>query len=56
MKNYMRMSDVKEHIVLCITTWSHVPKQEWTYGFIHRLETVPKNSYVELEMHIGTTN
>jgi hypothetical protein len=33
-----------------------VPKQEWMHRFIHTLETVPRNWYLELEVHRGTMN
>jgi hypothetical protein len=39
-----------------MTTWRQVPKQEWMHRFIHTLETVPKNWYLELEVHRGTTD
>jgi hypothetical protein len=37
-----------------MTTWRHVPKHEWRHKFIHTLETVPKNWYLELEVRRGT--
>jgi hypothetical protein len=32
------------------------PKKEWMHRFIHTLETIPKNWYLELEMHRDTTD
>jgi hypothetical protein len=37
-------------------TWIQVPKLEWMHRFIHTLETVPKNWYLELEVCKGTRN
>jgi hypothetical protein len=33
-----------------------VSKQEWMHRFIHTLETVPRNWYLELEVCRGTTD
>jgi hypothetical protein len=37
-------------------TWSSIPKQEWTHLFVHTLDTIPKNWYIELEVCRGTTD
>jgi hypothetical protein len=35
-------------------TWRSIMKQEWTHLFVHSLDTIMKNWYVELEVHRGT--
>jgi predicted acetyltransferase len=35
---------------------NQVPRKEWTHRFIHTLDTIPKNWYLELEMHRDTTD
>jgi hypothetical protein len=52
---YTRESDQTSHVEQCIDLWSSIPKTEWTHRFIHTLETIMKNSYLELEMHMETT-
>jgi hypothetical protein len=37
-------------------TWRSIPKKEWTHLFIHTLDTIPKNWYLELEVHRETTD
>jgi hypothetical protein len=56
MHKYTGMCDLKDHVSRCITTWRQVPKKEWTHRFIHTLETVPRNWYLELEVCRGTTD
>jgi len=44
------------HITQCITTWNSIPKQEWMHLFLHTLDTILKNWYIELKVHRGTKN
>lgn len=37
----------REHIWLCTTKWRESPQQEWVHGFIHILEIIPHNWYLE---------
>jgi hypothetical protein len=37
-----------------LAQWRSVPKQEWTHLFVHTLDTIPKNWYIELEVHKET--
>jgi hypothetical protein len=53
---YTRVGDPKDHIAECITIWSSISKKEMTHKFIHTLDMIPKNWYLELEMHRETTN
>jgi hypothetical protein len=43
------------HVAKCEKTWKSIPRNEWIHKFIHTLDTIPKNWYLELEMHIDTT-
>lgn len=31
-------------------------REEWVHGFIHTLETIPQNGYLETELRHGTTS
>lgn len=46
--------DPREHIHLCTTTWEEIPRHEWVHGFIHTLEIIPQNWYLETELRHGT--
>lgn len=39
------------HIDICVTIWkeTQIPKEEWVHQFIHTLNVVPINWYVEQE-------
>jgi hypothetical protein len=56
MHKYTGMSSLTNHVAQFMTTWRQVSKLEWTHWFIHTLEMVPKNWYLELEVRRGTTN
>ena len=43
------------HVVQCEKSWSSVPRKEWTHRFIHTIDTIKNNWYLELEMHRETT-
>ena len=45
-----------EHVIQRIETWNKVPRQDWTHLFVHTLDTIPKNWYLELEVRKETTN
>jgi hypothetical protein len=44
-----------EHLEKCITQWRMTPPKEWPHHFIHTLEGILENWYVDQEMHRGTT-
>lgn len=54
-KNYGEINP-RKHIQLCTTTRKENPQQEWVHGFIHTLETIPKNWYLEMKLRHGTMN
>jgi hypothetical protein len=37
------------------TQWRMTPPEEWPHHFIHTLEGIPGNWYIDQEMHRGTT-
>jgi hypothetical protein len=45
-----------DHVTQCIAAWSKAPRKEWTHLFVHTLDTIPKNWYLELEVHLETTD
>jgi hypothetical protein len=45
-----------EHVTQCIVTWNKVPRKEWTHLFVHTLDTILKNWYLELEVRRETTD
>jgi hypothetical protein len=54
-QKYTGESDPAGHVEQCRDLWSSVPEIEWMHKFIHTLDTIPKNWYLELEMHRETT-
>jgi hypothetical protein len=54
-QKYTGESDPPGHVEQCRTLWSSVPEAEWTRIFIHTLDTIPKNWYLELETCRETT-
>jgi hypothetical protein len=55
-QKYTEIGDPTNHIAQCRNRWSSTSKEEWTHKFIHTLDTISKNWYLELEMHRETTN
>jgi hypothetical protein len=42
--------DPASHVEQCRDLWSSVQEIKWMHKFIHKLDTIPKNWYLELEM------
>jgi hypothetical protein len=55
MQRYDGKGTPVEHLEKCITQWRMTPPEEWPHHFIHTLEGIPKNWYIDQEMHRGTT-
>jgi len=55
-QKYAGVSDPTNHIAQCRKIWSLIPKKEWMHRCIHKLDTIPKNWYLELEMCRETMN
>jgi hypothetical protein len=51
---YTRISDLSYHIAQCRKIWSSISNKEWMHKFIHTLDKIPMNRYLELEMHRET--
>jgi hypothetical protein len=54
-QKYTREGNPTDHVAQCEKAWKLIPRKEWTHRFIHTLDTIPKNWYLELEMHRDTT-
>jgi hypothetical protein len=54
-QKYIGESDLMGHVEKCRDLWHSVLEIEWTHRFIHTLDTIPKNWYLELEMCRETT-
>ena len=54
-QKYTGQSDPRSHIQTCEQNWSDIPEDEWVHRFIHTLDTVPRNWYIETELRKGTT-
>jgi hypothetical protein len=52
---YTGLSFPIDHFTQCPVTWSLVPKQECMHFFVHTLDMILKNWYLELEVCRGTT-
>lgn len=48
------MTFPREHILTCGYIWNEVPKDVWTHMFVHTLDTIPRNWYIQLELHRET--
>jgi len=55
-QKYTGICDPTDHIMQCKDIWILVSKKEWTHRFIHTFDTIPKNWYLELELHRETVN
>jgi hypothetical protein len=44
-----------EHLEKCRTQWRMTLPEEWPHHFIHTLEGIPGNWYIDQEMQRGTT-
>jgi hypothetical protein len=52
---YIGEGDLVSHINRCRDLWCSESETEWPHRFIHTLDTIPRNWYLELEMHRETT-
>jgi hypothetical protein len=55
-QKYTGVSDPTDHVEHCRHIWSLISKKKWMHGFIHTLDTISKNWYLELEVCRETTN
>jgi hypothetical protein len=47
MQKYDRKGTPIEHLEKCRTQWRMTPPEEWTHHFIHTLEGIPGNWYID---------
>jgi len=43
-----------DHVEQCKALWISISEIEWRHKFIHTLDIIPKNWFLELEMHRET--
>lgn len=55
-KYYSGPTDLREHILTCGYRWNEVPKDVWTHMFIHTLDQIPRNWYIQLELRRETVS
>lgn len=55
-EHYSGLNDPREHILTCGYIWNEVPRDIWTHMFVHTLNTIPKNWYIQLEMRRETVS
>lgn len=53
-EHYSRLTDPREHILICGYVWNELPREVWTHMFVHTLDAIPRNWYVQLELHRET--
>ena len=53
-QKYKGESDPRSHIKICEQSWSDIPEDEWVHLFIHTLDQIPRNWYMETELRRGT--
>jgi hypothetical protein len=46
-QKYIEVGDPTNHVEQCINIWRSIPKKEWTNRFIHTLDTISKNWYLD---------
>lgn len=47
---YDGQTNPSDHIQLYMVGWEEIPREEWVHGFIHTVETIPQNWYLEIEL------
>jgi len=47
---YSGMDDPIEHILKCEYVWNELRREAWPHMFIHTLDIIPKNWYIQLEL------
>jgi len=48
--------DARENIQCSTSVWKEIMEREWLHGFIHTLETIPMNWYLETKLRHGSVN
>jgi hypothetical protein len=55
MQRYDGQGSPLKHLEKCITLWMIKPPEEWTHYFLHALEGILANWYVDQKLRRGTT-
>jgi len=53
---YSGITSPRDHIVTCGYVWNELPKEVWSHMFIHTLDNIPKNWYMQLELRQETVD
>lgn len=53
-EKYIGKDDLHEHLAQYTKAWGEIPQPEWVHIFIHTLDVMPKNWYLEMELRHGT--
>jgi len=43
----------QDHLRQCYAAWENIPREEWVHKFMHTLEPIAKNWYMEAELRHG---
>ena len=55
-EHYSGITDPSEHILTCGYVWNELPKKVWPHMFVHTLDIIPKNWYIQLELRRETVS
>jgi hypothetical protein len=55
-KKYDGQGKLAEHLEKCRALWKMTPPEEWPHHFVHTLEGIPANRYMDQELRKGTTS
>jgi hypothetical protein len=53
-QKYDGQEAIAEHLEKCRALWKMTPPEEWPHHFIHTLEGIPTNLYMDQELWSGT--
>jgi hypothetical protein len=56
LQRYDGQGTPEKHLEKCRTLWRMTPPEEWPHHFIHTLEGIPTNWYIDQELRRGTTD
>lgn len=55
-KKYTRKDDLRKHLVQWTKAWGEISQLEWVHIFIHTLDVIIRNWYLEMELRQGTVD
>ena len=48
--NFIGQNSPREHLRQIYTAWDNIPREEWVHKFVHTLEPLAQNRYMEAEL------